>query len=180
MDKEAKTLSFRLSNSLACRTQGWHRAQDNHQVSLRMVCTRCWAGAKKGLSGVCRAGLGPRGILLHLGGAGMWPECPVSMVFALSQVGLQTLHPLMPPSPSPRSQICSEIPTLASPICSGRSNPSLVHRALGQGVDPGTWRKRASLRGKCGCKPSLHFKSCNPDSLQACQTACPALPGALF
>ena len=63
----------------------------------------------------------------------MWPECPVSMVTALSQGGTPN-----PPSTnatfSPTmSQICSEIPNTCISHLLWRSNPSLAHWALGQG-----------------------------------------------
>lgn len=45
-------------------------------------------------------------------------------------------------------------------------------------MDPGTWKKREGLR-EVWVQTFLYLKSCNPGSLQACQTACSALPGAL-
>lgn len=84
----------------------------------------------------------------------MWPECPLSVVTALSRGGTPN-----PPSANAtfslaRSQICSEIPSTHMSHLLWRSNPSLACRALGQG---GPWdlEKEGRSEGSLGANPPV-------------------------
>ena len=116
--------------------------QDNHQVCTQDGVHAVLGGAG-GLSVWCRQGWATEASLLHLGGGGMWPECPLSVVTALSRGGTPN-----PPSANAtfsltRSQICSEIPSTHMSQLLWRSNPSLARRALGHG-----WTLEPGKRGK--------------------------------